>query len=104
MSASPTPQPTPRAAGPRGGRRVPLGVKVVYTAFVGVLVPHYWAVYGPTNFLYFCDVALFLALAALWTESRLLASMPTVGILLPQALWCVDFLGGAVGRHVTGIT
>ena len=60
--------------------RVPLAVKLGYTAFMAVLVPVYWANYGPTNFLYFCDVALFLTLAAVWTESALLASMAAVGM------------------------
>lgn len=30
--------------------------------------------------------------------------MPTVGILLPQMLWCVDFFGGLVGHPITGMT
>src|SRR5215207_9494528 len=60
--------------------RIPLWVKLAYSAFVAVLVPYYWKAYGPTNFLYFCDVALLMALLALWMENSLLASMPTVGI------------------------
>ena len=40
-----------------------MSLKVAYTAFMAVLVPVYWHHYGPTNFLYFCDVALFLTLA-----------------------------------------
>jgi hypothetical protein len=85
-------------------RRIPLSVKLLYTAFVAVLVPYYWHQYGPTNFLYFCDVALFMALVGLWRESPLWASMPAVGILLPQTLWCVDFLGSVIGLPVTGMT
>lgn len=81
-----------------------LSVKLAYTAFVAVLVPYYWMTYGPTNFLYFCDVALLLTLIAIWTENRLLASMPTVGIVLPQLLWQVDFLGSAFGMPVIGMT
>ncbi|MFO0846444.1 MAG: hypothetical protein U0797_29425 [Gemmataceae bacterium] len=84
--------------------RVPLWVKLAYTAFVAVLVPYYWQAYGPTNFLYFCDVALLMTLVALWVESPLLASMPAVGILLPQALWCIDFLAELVGLRVAGLT
>ncbi len=84
--------------------RVALWVKLAFTAFLAVLVPYYWQAYGPTNFLYFCDVALFFALAALWLESPLLASMPAVGILLPQALWMIDFLAGLVGLPLTGMT
>ena len=39
--------------------RVPLVVKLGYSAFTAVLVPLYLHATGPTNFLYFCDVALF---------------------------------------------
>ena len=85
-------------------RRVPVWLKVAYTAFVCVLVPVYWRDYGPTNFLYFCDVAVFFTLAAVWTESSLLASMPAVGILAPQLLWMVDFLAECVGVSMTGMT
>src|SRR4051812_15040863 len=74
-----------------GGGRLPIWLKVGYTAFMAVLVPIYWRHYGPTNFLYFCDVALFLTLAAVWMENALLASMAAVGIVAVQAIWCVDF-------------
>ena len=70
---------------------MPLWLKFAYTAFMIVLVPVYWHYYGPTNFLYFCDVALFLTLAGLWLESPLLISMCAVGILAPQTLWVAGF-------------
>jgi hypothetical protein len=85
-------------------QRIPLAVKIAYTAFMAVLVPVYWAKYGPTNFLYFCDLALFLTLAAVWTESALLASTAAVGILLPQMLWCVDYAAHFGGAKLTGMT
>lgn len=84
--------------------RLPLAVKLGYTAFMAVLVPVYWANYGPTNFLYFCDVALFLTLAAVWSESALLASMAAVGIVLPQMLWVADFVAGLFGVQLVGMT
>jgi hypothetical protein len=84
--------------------RIPLWFKLAYTAFCAVLVPTYLIAYGPTNFLYFCDVALLTGLAAIWLESPLLASAPAVGILLPQALWVVDFLGASAGMPLTGMT
>src|SRR5436853_4057131 len=77
--------------------RIPLYLKLLLTAFVAVLVPFYLHAYGPTNFLYFCDVALLMTLAALWLESPLLVSMAAVGITLPQTLWVVDFMGGMFG-------
>lgn len=73
-------------------RRIPIFVKLIYTAFVAVLVPYYWVTYSPWNFLFFCDVALLMTLAALWLESPLLASIPAVGITLPQFLWVFDLL------------
>lgn len=72
--------------------RIPLWLKLSFTAFVAVLIPVYWANYGPTNFLYFCDIALLVTLYAVWTESSHAASMAAVGILMPQVFWCLDFI------------
>ena len=89
----------------RSGRRIPLSLKVVYTAFVCVLVPYYWVTYTPWNFLYFCDVALLVTLAALWLESPFLVSTQTVAILLPQTLWVIDFgVRLLAGVSVIGMT
>ncbi len=85
-------------------RRIPLAFKIVYSAFVAVLVPVYWHAYGPTNFFYFCDVALLLTLVGIWRESALLVSMCGVGILLPQMFWLVDFLFHLLGVSLTGLT
>lgn len=84
--------------------RLPLPLKIAFTAFMAIMVPFYWRTYGPTNFLYFCDVAMFLTLVAIWTERPLLASMAAVGIVLPQLLWCADLVGTALGRPVVGMT
>jgi hypothetical protein len=70
----------------------PRSVVFVFTAFMAVLIPVYAVNYGWTNFLYFCDVALLLTLAGLWRGDRLLISTAAVGILVPQILWCGDFL------------
>jgi hypothetical protein len=83
---------------------VPAWLKWGYTLFILVLVPVYWANYGPSNFLYFCDVALFLTLMAVWTEKPLFASTATVGILIPQMLWCLDFGAELLGLHLVGMT
>ncbi len=84
--------------------RIPLWLKVAYTAFMAVLIPVYWYHYGPTNFLYFCDVALLLTLLAMWKENALLTSLAAVGILVPQALWCLDFAVELCGGTLTGMT
>ncbi|EMI54355.1 hypothetical protein [Rhodopirellula sallentina] len=89
---------------PTSQTKLPLALKVGYTAFMAVLVPYYWIEYGPTNFVYFCDIALFLTLIAVWTERPLFASMAAVGITIPQFLWQVDFLGNLINLPVTGMT
>jgi hypothetical protein len=71
---------------------------------MALLVPIYWHHYGPANFLFFSDLALFFVLAAIWLESPLLASMPAVGTLATQALWIADFVAVAVGGRITGMT
>ncbi len=84
--------------------KLPVGLKVAYTVFMAVWVPSYWMAYGPTNFLYFCDIALFVTLFAIWRESPLLASAPAVGIIIPQILWCADFLCGLFGYFPLNMT
>ena len=87
---------------------IPLWIKVLYTAFLAVLIPVYWVNYGPTNFLYFCDIALLVTLYAVWAESAFAASMAAVGILVPQFFWCADFAVQfgriAVGAEPSGMT
>jgi hypothetical protein len=73
------------------GQIAPL-VRIVFTAFVAVLVPFYWEFYGPANFLWFCDIALLLTVAALWLESPFLASMQLVSVFVGCLAWLVDFL------------
>lgn len=79
----------------RGAPRKPafsLLIKVAYSLFVCVLVPAYWVEYGPANFLWGSDIALFVTLLALWSESRLLASMMALGVLLTELAWNIDFV------------
>ena len=88
----------------RHAPRIPLWLKLVYTAFMAVLVPVYLYYYGWTNFLYFCDVALILTLIGIWRESALLVSMCAIGIIVPQLIWVIDFIGTAIGYPVVGMT
>lgn len=71
---------------------ISLWIKVTYTLFVVVLVPLYWIEYGPENFLWGSDIALFATLLAVWAENRLLASMMAVAALLPELFWTIDFV------------
>jgi hypothetical protein len=86
-------------------RRIPIWVKLAYSAFVAIVVPYYWATYSPWNFLYFCDIALLVTGVAIWIESPLLVSMQAVAITVPQLLWVVDFLCRLIaGVYITGVT
>ena len=77
-------------------------MKLALTMFVAVLVPVYLQVYGASNFLWFCDVALALSLVAVWTEHSLPASMASVGILFMQTLWCADLVATIFGVPFLG--
>ena len=87
-----------------GAGQIPLWIKISYTLFVCVIVPVYWVQYGPKNFLWFSDIALIAAVAALWLESPLLASMMTLAVALPELAWTVGFFGRLIfGADVTGL-
>jgi hypothetical protein len=83
---------------------IPLWAKLAYTAFMALLIPIYLKNYGPTNFLYFCDVAAFMTLAGIWLESSLLLSAALIGIFIPQMIWVVDFCTMLVGIRSEGMT
>lgn len=84
-------------------RRFPLLVKIAYSLFVMLHIWINWRVYGPLNFLWFCDMAVLTTLVALWTESRLLLSVTAVEILLPMSLWIIDLSARiGLGHYVFG--
>lgn len=83
---------------------IPRWLKSTHTGFVVVLIPTYWRQYGPGNFLWFSDVALLTSVPALWLESSLLASTQAVGVLVPEAVWLVDFGAGLLtGKTPIGL-
>jgi hypothetical protein len=85
--------------------RIPLWLKLIWTAGVMVWVPFYWRQYGVQNFLFFCDLGNFFIAAALWMESPLLFSWQAVSLLLFQTLFVVDLAGAVVtGHHLIGGT
>jgi len=84
--------------------RLPLWLKLAYTAFMAIMIPIYWRCWGPQNFLYFCDIAALVTLIGIWRESALLISMQAVAILLPQAYWILDFFAHLLGLHILRMT
>jgi hypothetical protein len=80
-----------------------VGFRVLFTVLVAVVVPVYLVKYGPANFLWFSDIGLLGIAAALWLDHRLLGSMMALAVLLPETLWLLSFVSGAIarGRGVT---
>jgi hypothetical protein len=77
---------------------IPLALKMAWTAFVALLVPVYWRRYGPANFLWFSDLALFATAVALWLENALVASIAALAVALPELAWNADFGIGFLRR------
>jgi hypothetical protein len=83
--------------------RIPLWMKIAWTAGVIVWIPLYWRQYGPQNFLFFCDLGNFFIAAALWLESSLIFSWQACGLLLFQTLFVIDLAGAVIsGHHFVG--
>jgi hypothetical protein len=84
---------------------IPLWLPIVYTLFLLVLVPVYWKQYGPGNFLWFSDIALFSVGIVLWTENHLLLSMMAVGVLGLELVWNLDYFGRLLtGKEILGLS
>lgn len=69
----------------------PLWLTIGYTCLCGIIVPIWYRTYGPANFLWFSDIALFTTAVALWLESALLASMMALAVLVPELVWALSF-------------
>src|SRR5277367_4229545 len=94
-----------RGANTIAAMRLPLWLKLTWTAWVLVWIPVYWHQYGLQNFLYFCDLGNLLIALGLWLESPLIFSWQACGLLLFQSVYTIDLFGaGLTGRHLVGGT
>lgn len=85
--------------------RLPLALKVAYTAWLVMWMAGYWVMLGPSNFLWLCDLANLLVGLALWLESPLLFSAQAVSILLVDLAWTIDVTAALLtGKHPIGGT
>lgn len=85
--------------------RLPLWLKLGFSGWIAVWAPAYTVLLGVQNFFWLCDLANFLILVGLWTESRRLISMQLLAVALVGALWAAD-VGAALltGLHPIGGT
>ena len=85
--------------------RLPLWLKIGWTAWVAAWAPIYADHRGPENFLWFCDLAVFLMALGLWLESPLILSWQAVSVFVVQVLFIVDVAGRLLlGFHPIGGT
>src|SRR5271165_3883137 len=85
--------------------RIPLSIKLLWTACVIAWIPLYWRQYGLQNFLFFCDLGNLLITVGLWMEGPLIFSWQATGLLFFQTLYTIDLAGALVsGRHLIGGT
>ena len=89
---------------PVGRGRIPLWIKITYGLFLCILVPVYWHEYGPSNFLWASDIALFIVFVAVCFENRLLNSMMAIGVLPFELAWNLDFFASLAGFRPLGMT
>ena len=82
---------------------IPLWVKLGYSAFVAVLVPIYLTTYGPTNFVYFCDVALLLTWSRCGRRARSSRECPRSASCCRSSFWVADFVAGFFGVSPIGL-
>ena len=81
---------------------VPLWLKFAWTAMVFTIVVIYWRHRGPTNFLWFSDIAFLALVPGLWLESSFIVSLMACIVLVPETLWSVSFFGRLL--HMPRIT
>lgn len=67
-------------------------LKIVLTIYLVIFFRVYWVELGPSNFLWFSDIALITITVALWLENSLLASAMCAGVLIFEIAWIIDFL------------
>lgn len=102
-------------SGPRSAHRLaecrsrraglPLWLKLAFTLWILVWAPTIAVRVGTQNYFWLCNLANFLLLVGLWSESRRLVSMQWLSVALVGTLWAVD-VGTALvtGWHPIGGT
>ncbi len=98
------------AAGRSGGepgdsRPVPRAAAWAFTGWMAAWVPIVRWAYGPQNFLWICNIALFLVLWAAWRNDRLVLSSQAGTVCVVGLVWTADFLVAlATGGRTAGFT
>jgi hypothetical protein len=74
-------------------------------AWLLVYLPSYTFAYGFANFLFLCNLTVFLVAVGIWTCNRLLLSSQAVAIFVVGVVWTLDFVSRVLtGGHLIGGT
>jgi len=68
----------------------------VAIAWLAVYVPAYASAYGWANFVFLCNLGVFVLAAGLWSGSPLLISSQAIGMLVVDVVWTADLLSRLV--------
>jgi hypothetical protein len=85
----------------------PLPAWARWTAIIWLAfwVPTYLYYWGPSSFLFLCDLAVLLACVGIWTSNALLLSSQALSSLVVDAAWVADVAWKLLfGRHLIGGT
>ncbi len=80
-------------------------LRYVALAWLAVYLPSYALAYGWANFLFLCNLGVFLLAAGLWSGSALLVSSQAIGVFVVDLVWTADLLSRLLtGTHWIGGT
>jgi hypothetical protein len=83
----------------------PQWIRWLALIFLAVWLTIYLKFWGPTTFLFLCDVAVILTCIGLFTGSALLLSSQAVSSLIIDTIWLLDILTKLLfNRHIVGGT
>ncbi|MGA8267446.1 MAG: hypothetical protein WB787_06770, partial [Candidatus Acidiferrales bacterium] len=86
-------------------RPLPTWARWAALIWLAIWVPTYLYYWGPSSFLFLCDLAVVLACAGIWTSNALLISSQAVSSLVVDAAWVIDISWTLIfGRHLIGGT
>ncbi|MFZ0635575.1 MAG: hypothetical protein WA755_01760 [Candidatus Acidiferrales bacterium] len=85
--------------------RFPAWVRWAAVIWLMTWAPIYAYVWGPSSFVYLCDIAVILTCVGLWSGSALLISSQAVSSLVVDSAWIVDIVWKLLtGWHLIGGT
>jgi hypothetical protein len=90
---------------PRSGVHVFPRLRWLAPAWLAVYLPAYTLSYGLANFLFLCNIAVFLCCVGLWRGSAVPLSAAALSSLVIDPVWTLDFGWRLLsGRHLLGGT